>query len=514
MACSLEWSAYIFIAKSIQCYSVMYVSSLPARLRSVLLSLLPAYKIYELEKTSVVDGVCLEDVWERVWQRCKTSLLHYMPFNTDSFGSLMDARKEGWRMSKGQSEWGRRSVHWEGETLSAVEVPVTGRDAFFTSLTNYLLSCPHTKDLALKALFCAPELHNEPLHKVAYSTFELLCFIVKCQFRPRLVELSCNSIIYIGHSYIGLWDRKEELFSLLSALLSEVTHLAIYEYEPNTYRNLPELQLEVLSEVCQYLLEAVFSNPRPSVTHFKLTCSDHVFSLRALGHVADIMGSKSSQCGQFTREVHTQYSGLHLLAVCIENRLENLTTLCKQNVDIQSIIENQEKLHTLHIKTMPRSLRGKGMPPKHSVATPEYDQLIRCVGNLFSMPTFHRLGLYDFSFIHSSGQHVRCFNEIMLNFLCSPVRGQELEMKMDMKFLPSDLTLDDLHMHQCQQPPDTVKNSKSLLIKPTCANDVSVAFFSSSFYPLWTLGYLHLDYRLNLPADTLATISELEWPAS
>jgi hypothetical protein len=129
-----------------------------------------------------------------------------------------------------------------------------------------------------------------------------------------------------------------------------------------------------------------------------------------------------------------------------------------------------------------------------SVATPEYDQLIRCVGNLFSKPTFHRL--------------------------CSPVRGQELELNMDMEILPSDLTLGDLHIHQCQQPPDTVKNSKSLLIKqdqPTHVNygvPFFSTFFSSSFYPLWTLGYLHLDYYLNLPADTLATISELEWPAS
>jgi hypothetical protein len=91
---------------------------------------------------------------------------------------------------------------------------------------------------------------------------------------------------------------------------------------------------------------------------------------------------------------------------------------------------------------------------------------------------------------------------------------------MDMEILPSDLTLGDLHIHQCQQPPDTVKNSKSLLInkRDPFTRDVSVAFFStfcsSSFYPLWTLGYLHLDYYLNLPADTLATISELEWPAS
>ena len=512
MACSLEWSSYIFIAKNIQCYSVMYVSSLPARLRSVLLSLLPAYKICELEKTSIVDGVCLEDVWDKVWQRCKTSLLHYrIPFK---HMGLMDAGKEEWQMSRGH-KWGRQSMHWEGETLSAVEVPVTGRDAFLTSLTNCVLSCDgKSHDHALKALFCVPELHNEPPHKVAYSTFELLCFIVKCQFRPRLLELCCNSIVHIG-----LWDRKEESFSLLSALSSEVTHLAIYEGEHNLYaqHNLYVQEAEVLSEICQYLLEAVFSNSRPNVTHFKLTCSDHVFSLRALGHVAGIMGSKSSQCGQFTSVVHSQYSGLHLLAVCMESLIQegSLPTLCKQNVDIQSIIENQEKLHTFHIRDSHISSDIMVRVVKYvwgSVATPEYDQLIRCVGNLFSKPTFHRLGLYDFEFIHSSGQHVRCFNEIMLNFLCSPVRGQELELNthMCMNFLPSDLTLGDLHIHQCQQPPDTVKNSKSLLIMPTFVNDVSVAFFSaffsSSFYPLWTLGYLHLD----LPADTLATISELE----
>ena len=146
--------------------------------------------------------------------------------------------------------------------------------------------------------------------------------------------------------------------------------------------------------------KAVFSNPRPSVTHFKLTCSDQVFSLRALGHVACIMGSKSSQCGQFTRE------GTHAVqwtssTDCVYGKLANKafasTLQTKRRYTI--IIENQKNLHTLNIRTRPTRMG--------SVATPEYDQLIRCVGNLFSKHTFHRLGLYDFSFSHSSGQHVR-----------------------------------------------------------------------------------------------------------
>ena len=59
---------------------------------------------------------------------------------------------------------------------------------------------------------------------------------------------------------IGLWDIKEEIVSLLSALLSEVTHLASYD---QTLR--PKLLPVVFPDICQYLLEAVFSNPRPSV---------------------------------------------------------------------------------------------------------------------------------------------------------------------------------------------------------------------------------------------------------
>ena len=50
----------------------------------------------------------------------------------------------------------------------------------------------HGQDLALKALCCAPDLHNEPPHKVAYSTFVLLCFIVTYQFRPR--RSTCSSL--------------------------------------------------------------------------------------------------------------------------------------------------------------------------------------------------------------------------------------------------------------------------------------------------------------------------------
>ena len=266
----------------------------------------------------------------------------------------------------------------------------------------------------------------------------------------------------------------------------------------------------VLSQVCQYLLEAVFSNPRPSVTHFKLTCSDHVFSLRALGYVADIMALKSLHCGQFATEVLTQYNRLLLLAVSIENEDEDdLLTLCKQNVDLRLIIENQTNLHTLHLRTECMAAS------QASVATPEYDQLIDCLGSLFYRPTFHRLGLYEFELVHSSGQHMRRFNEIMLNFLCSPVRGQELELY----FLPCDLMLSDLHVHHCKQPSDSVRSSKSLLIRqdaPPDPNDIPwfFTFFSSPSYPLWSLGYLCLAYHLNIPADILAKISALDWTAS
>ena len=87
---------------------------------------------------------------------------------------------------------------------------------------------------------------------------------------------------------------------------------------------------------------------------------------------------------------------------------------------------------------------------------------------------------------HNNGQHMRFF---LLNFMCGPISGQELELY----FLPSDLMLSDLYIHNvhhCKQPSDSARRSKSLLINqdaPPMSNDIPWCFsFSAPSYPLWS----------------------------
>ena len=129
---------------------------------------------------------------------------------------------------------------------------------------------------------------------------------------------------------------------------------------------------------------------------------------------------------------------------------------------------------------------------------------MECFSSLFRKPTFFRLGLYDFCFLHSSGNGTQCFEGIMHKFLCSPVRGQELELS----------GVWGLSLERCSasyvslldQPPSSVCGSKSLRI----IQDVPCSWINPLFcsrlpvFPLSSLGYLSLDCVDNLTVDTLA----------
>ena len=92
--------------------------------------------------------------------------------------------------------------------------------------------------------------------------------LVECQCQPSNIELSCSSIVKLG-----LWERRGEVFGLLSVLFSHVSHLLIEEYEADSYYDeqcndeSPSQQLSVF----RYLLESVFcdSKRRPTVTDFQ-----------------------------------------------------------------------------------------------------------------------------------------------------------------------------------------------------------------------------------------------------
>ena len=392
---------------------------------------------------------------------------------------------------------------WQGERVDAIEKP-TGRDAFFTAVTCCLLNIKgqltiqRDKKNALQALFFVPELGNLTPSNLAYSSFELLGILVEYQCLPYLLHLSCTSFMELG-----FWDRKEEVFSLLSVLFSRVSHLAIDEGNIyDIYRD-----SEQLSKVFRFLLEAVFydSKKRPAVTRFKLKADNDAFLDKALHHMADIMSPRSS-CGYFTSNLYTQYNGLRLLAVSASRGKGTLHSRSDPSIDLRMVIEYQTELHTLYIQD------SVGSNPVS--ASLEYDKLMDCLGSLFRKPTFFRLGLFNVSFQHSSGINALCFEDIMHKFLCSPIQGQELELSSEWT-----LSLDGCggsNMSSLVVPPNVVSRSKSLLIGAEIEDCQWVnPFFCCRLpiFPLNSLGYLFLEGLNNLTEDTLATILSLNLTA-
>ena len=262
-----------------------------------------------------------------------------------------DAEETGRKKSMEERVW---ESTWEEEKIDMLGKP-TSRDAYFSCLIYCVLTvyADAQKALTLQALFCVSELGNQCPPRHAYSSFELLHILVRCRCQPSKIMLSCASIIELG-----LWDRREEAFDLLSRLCSRVSHLVIGEYEPGYDDDSGPKQL---SQMFRYLLEVVFcdSKRRPTVTryHYKVWPRCNEFSLEALHHMADIMSPKSS-CG---RDPYTQYNGLRVLAVMIESH----------SADLRMIIEHQTALQTLYIlvffsncrKPRTRPIDGLSWPP-------------------------------------------------------------------------------------------------------------------------------------------------------
>ena len=343
-------------------------------------------------------GVCLREVWEYVWSSREEVLYVYRPFTYSIGEDLMEVKERWWRVQESA---------WEGEKVDMIEEP-TGRDAYFSALTCCLLAdCSKSyidpqRD-ALKALFFVPELGNPIPSNLVYSRFELLRMLVEYRCQPLQLQLSCASFMELG-----FWDRKGEVFSLLSALFSRVSHLAIGEHETD-YIGGDDPNSKQLSQVFRFLLEAVFcdSKNRPTVTRFNVNADDDAFLVRALHHMADIMSPKSS-CGNFTHNLYTHYNGLRLIAISIFREGETVVSLRDANIDLRMVIEHQTALHTLYIQ---------GLSECNQITSPEYDQLMHCFGNLFRKPTFFKLGLFSFRFLHSSGNNTLCFEGIMHKFL-------------------------------------------------------------------------------------------------
>ena len=362
-------------------------------------------------------GVSLEDVWESVWSSRKEGLEFYIPSEFSVYWG-QDVEERGRKKGMEERVW---ESTWEEEKIDMLGKP-TSRDAYFSCLIYCVLIGirmylnQNAKEVALQALFYVPELGNQRPTRHAYSTFELLQMLVRCRCQPCKIMLSCASIIELG-----LWDRREDAFDLLSRVCSRVSHLVIVEYEPGDDDS--SLPVKQLSQVFRYLLEVVFcdSKRRPTVTHFKVWPDCKEFLLESLHHMADIMSSKSS-CGHFTRDPYTHYSGLQVLAVTIFL----IESHSDPNTDLRMIIEHQTALHTLHIVDYSHDYTQDYKDP--IVVSPEHDLLMDCLGCLFWHPTFSRMMLDYFSFLHSSGDHTHAFEIIMDNFLSSPVRGQELEV--------------------------------------------------------------------------------------
>ena len=407
----LQTSALHYISRNIREFAPRELANLPVRLRGVLFSSLAAVDICHLEDVGhldgpVCDGVCLSEVWEGVY----TYRLLTLPKYVES--ALFGIACLGERSLDYNRVWGDQDCEWKEEK---VEVWDTNRDAFLARIANCVfMNDRGCKRAALQGLFCVPQVSSTlSLSANSYSDLELLQVLInQCQCYPSALYLSCKCI-YTS----SLWEKQKEFLPLLTKFFSDLSHLHIVDSEESDEDNIEYFG------VFRFILEAVFGNREPVLTHLRVECCE-TFMIKAMRDLAYFVSSQSGTVAEFTHgSLTTQYSGLKVLSLEAWDDLEGepeqlsiqLVGECSSN--LRQIIEHQDALRSIHISGW-----------FNDSVCPEHDQLMYSLSLLYRQPTFFRLEFKEISLCPSSGNSSGIVKAIMHEFLCGPSQGQELDL--------------------------------------------------------------------------------------
>ena len=338
------------------------------------------------------DGVCLSEVWEGVY----TNRLLTVPEYVES--ALLGTACLGERSLDYNCVWGDQDCEWKEEK---VEVWDTNRDAFLARTANCVfMNDRGCKRAALQSLFCVPQVSSTiSLSANSYSDVELIQVLIKqCHCYPSALYLSYKCI-YTS----TLWERQKEFLPLLTKFFTRLSHLHIVDSEQYDEHNMEYFG------VFRFILEAVFGNREPALTHLNVECCETVM-IKAMSDLADFVSSQSGTVAEFTYgSLTTQYSRLKVLSLAAWDDSEDepeqisiqLVGGCCSN--LRQIIEHQVALRSIHIS-------GWFNDP----VCPEYDQLMYSLSLLYQQPTFFRLDFKEILLCPSSGNLLAIFKTIRI----------------------------------------------------------------------------------------------------
>ena len=461
---SLQMSCLCYIARHVQEFPVLHLASLPKRLRIDVLRFLPAVDICRLEEGPVCADIDMElEVWKTV---CDVRLTY-----------------------AGVSE------------PFSLEVDSRFKAQYFDIVTGRLFSA--SKPAAYSLLYHVPEIQSPGLPTdCSFSDVKMLRILMKqCHFLPSSINITLGSLLSST-----LWLNKTKSFTVLAAFFSRLSRLSISAVASKPLSGYVTIiaatrwlnETESLVKVFRFVLEAVFlkTSRQPALTHLVVKLGERVIS--ALDHLADFISCRTGGLAKYTcSPLVAGYSGLKFLSVELSG---DDGSACSLSELLKLIVEQQSNLSSLHI-----SVIGWAEERTEEVC-PEYDQLMQSISMLFRDPQFIERGLSG-ELYHSSRDNGILFNMLMHEFLSSPVKGQELVLRISGVSL-----IDCRHKFSYGNFAPEVVGSKHLHIQRVeSASEWVNPYFEHclAHFPFQVLGAITLREVDNLSDKALKTISSL-----
>ena len=395
---SLQRSSFLTIARQVRLFPPPLLACLPKRLRLDLLRELSAVDICRLERGPVCSDI--ESVDDEVWRvLCQTRLPEYIPKAIVMHLKGLDIRPMGTALKASESKAQEREQC----------LVLTHKEWYLCNVASCLFSTH--KVAALPCLSQGPKPHMAEYATDECSDVEVLLVLMKeCHFLPPVLHIACEALLSSA-----LWQRRSETFTLLAAFLAKISRLGISSHTTRTQSTGPLFGTEALLLVLEALL--LESTGEPVLTHLAVA-GGNSFMLNALSVLADLFSARGGvQPLHAHSTLTTQYDQLQCLGISLWN-VSELVSEPDPNTDLRMIIEHQKSLGVLQLKGWQRDRYG---------ACSEYDQMMKSISSLFKSPQFTKLELEMAGIFYSTKDSLSLHN-ILLDFLSSPIQGQELVM--------------------------------------------------------------------------------------
>lgn len=405
---SLRLLSLEYVACNAGRYSNHRLATLPRNLRIHLMRLMSIVDICGVEHSPVCADV---DLSLYVWRVVAERIIHLgQPLNTPI--PLRDMEDMFHAVGGTSVTW--RDKEWileHQQTLAEFS-----KERFLNTLTWCLFSNRMLRNAAIATLFFPPlphygkpSLNNTSEEQLLESIFH------ECHFFPSAIYIDCTEML---HS--GIWERRQTSFSSIRKVLCRVKQLTISLSGPSRVSSVMTQHRLDISHLFRFIIEAVFVRDdigRLEITHIFLK-GDVAGVTNAVEHLVYFLTQRCDGVSNFTSSsLHCQYSGLRSLSIELNSDgLGNDVALINSlHSNLRQIIAHQKALHKLCMLGWSTSLPLS--------AQSEYEQLLKCVAELYDKPSFKSLTLQMHLYHNCYGHEVN-LRRILNAFMSSPIREQ------------------------------------------------------------------------------------------